>query len=175
MPLPKGAAMKKPLVILALMGTVSYGAYRMIGSDDAKSEAPVVQDGEQLVLDRIWIDHIPKNDRDTIQVFAAISEEPFGIFQAASSWKGNYELFRYESNGNTLRIVYPQSNDRETVKHNARRCTENQMDFCLELSGGSRGVKRYYSRKGWEIENVSSVSDLHDRADALLSTLEVAK
>jgi hypothetical protein len=25
------------------------------------------------------------------------------------------------------------------------------MDFCLELDGASRGVKRYYSREGWEI------------------------
>jgi len=163
--------MKKPLLILALMGTVSYGAYRMIGSSSRSSDQPAVQDGEQLVLDRIWIDHIPRNERDTIQVFAAITEEPFGVFQAASTWKGQYEVFRYEAKGNELRIVYPQSNDKETVKHNARRCSENQMDFCLELSGGSRGVKRYYSRKGWEIENVKSVGDLHDRADALLQTL----
>ena len=146
--------MKKPLLILALMGTVSYGAYRLMSSPE-KSEAPVAQDGEQLVLDRIWIDHIPKNDRDTIQVFVAISEEPFGVFQAASSWKGAYELFRYEAHGNELRVVYPQDGKRETVKHNARRCSENQMDFCLELSGG-KGVKRYYSRKGWEIDSLAS-------------------
>jgi hypothetical protein len=167
--------MKKQLLALALLGTVSYGAYRLIGSSSTDTPAPVVNDGEQLVLDRIWIDHIPKNDRDTIQVFAAISEEPFGVFQAASSWKGNYELFRYEPSGNQLKIVYPQTNDRETVKHNARRCSENQMDFCLELSGGSRGVKRYYSRKGWEIENVKTLSDLHDRTDALMATFEEAK
>jgi hypothetical protein len=160
--------MKKPLLILALMGTVSYGAYRMMSSP-TQSEAPVAQDGEQLVLDRIWIDHIPKNDRDTIQVFVAISEEPFGVFQAASQWKGNYELFRYEAHGNELRVVYPQDNKRDTVKHNARRCSENQMDFCLELSGG-KGVKRYYSRKGWEIENVSSAADLAARTEAVLTT-----
>jgi hypothetical protein len=162
--------MKKPLLILALMGTVSYGAYRMLGSSETKSEAPVAQDGEQLVLDRIWIDHIPKNDRDTVQVFVAISEEPFGVFQAASSWKGAYELFRYEAHGNELRVVYPQTNSRETVKHNAKRCSENQMDFCLELSGG-KGVKRYYSRKGWEIENVSSAAELQVHTEALLTTL----
>ena len=162
--------MKKHLMILALLGTVSYGGYRLLGSSSTKTEAPVAQDGETLTLDRIWIDHIPKNDRDTIQVFAAISEEPFGVFQAASSWKGAYELFRYEAKGNELRVVYPQSNDRETVKHNARRCSENQMDFCLELSGG-KGVKRYYSRKGWEIENVTSARELADRTEAILSTL----
>src|SRR5688572_9077896 len=136
-------AMKKTALILALTATAAYGAFRLFGSDDTKP-APVVTDGEQLVLDRIWIDHMPRNDRDTIQFFAAISEEPFGVFQAASSWKGSYELFRYQASGSELRIVYPQTNERETVKHKARRCTDNGMDFCLELDGG-KGVKKYYS------------------------------
>ena len=160
--------MKKIALTLALIGTVSYGAYRLLDRDEPKPQA---QDSEQLVLDRIWIDHMPKNDRDTIQFFAAISEEPFGIFQAASSWKGAYELFRYQANGNELRIVYPQTNDRETVKHKARRCNDNGMDYCLELDGGTRGVKRYYSRKGWEIDGATSVDDVTKRTEQLIHTL----
>lgn len=162
--------MKKQLLALVLLGTVSYGGYRWLSSSDATS-APVAKDGEQLVLDRIWIDHIPRNERDTVNVFVAITEEPFGVFQASSQWKGNYELFRYEAKGNELKVIYPQNNDRETVKHTAKRCSDNGMDFCLEMSGGSRGVKRYYSRKGWEVEQVGSARELADRAEALVSTL----
>jgi len=161
--------MKKLALIVVVLGAMGYGGYRWLGDDD--KPAVKATDGEQLVLDRIWIDHLPKNDRDTIQVFAAISEEPFGVFQAASSWKGAYELFRYESRGNELRIFYPQSNERETVKHKARNCSENQMDYCLELDGGSRGVKRYYSRKGWEIEGASA-TEIDDRIDAFVKTLK---
>lgn len=164
--------MKKPLLTLALLGTLSYGAYRMFGSDSKPAATqPVAEATEQLTLDRIWIDHIPRNERDTIQVFAAITEEPFGVFQAASQWKGAYELFRYEGHGNELRVIYPQSNDRETIKHNARPCKEASFDYCLELSGG-RGVKKYYSRKGWEIENVHSAAELNDRTDHILSTIQ---
>lgn len=162
--------MKKQLLALVLLGTVSYGGYRWLASDDTPAQT-AVKDGEQLVLDRIWISHIPKNERDTINVFAAISEEPFGVFQAASQWKGAYELFHYEARGNELKVVFPQNNDRETVKHTAKRCSENGMDFCLELSGGSRGVKRYYSRKGWEIDHVDSAKQLAERAEALVQTL----
>jgi hypothetical protein len=164
--------MFKKLVILAALTGVAFGAYRLTRSgDDKKPTAVEAVDGEQLVLDRIWIDHLPRNDRDTIQAFAAISEEPFGVFQAASTWKGGYELFRYEARGNELRIHYPQNNERETVRHKARACSENQMDYCLELDGGSRGVKRYYSRKGWEIEGVHSSAQLQDFTDHLLSTI----
>ena len=106
------------------------------------------------------------------QVANGISEDPFGVFQAASAWKGQYEAFRYEGHGNELRVVYPQSNERETVKHKARACSDNQMDFCLELDGGTRGVKRYYSRKGWEIEGVKSGAELADRTNAVLQSLD---
>ena len=34
------------------------------------------------------------------------------------------------------------------------------MDFCLELEGSSRGVKKYYSREGWEIGNVRDIDTL---------------
>ena len=159
--------MKKIALAVALIGTVSYGAYRLLDRDEPKA---VATDGEQLVLDRIWIDHMPKNDRDTIQLFAAISEEPFGVFQQSSTWKGNYELFRYQASGNELRIVYPQTNDRETVKHKARRCSDNGMDYCLELDGG-RGVKKYYSRKGWEIDSNASVDEVTKRTEQLIHTL----
>lgn len=162
--------MKKTAMVLALVGATGYGAYRWISSDDAKPAQTATLDGEQLVLDRIWIDHMPKNDRDTIQFFAAITEEPFGVFQAASSWKGQYELFRYQTSGNELHVTYPQTGDRETVKHKARRCSDNGMDYCLELDGG-RGVKKYYSRKGWEIDGAASAEDVTKRIDSLVHTL----
>jgi hypothetical protein len=166
------AGMKKPLLILAALGSLSYGAYRMFGSHDSKPAAqPVAEVNEGLTLDRIWIDHIPRNERDTIQVFVAISEEPFGIFQAASQWKGAYEMFRYEAHGNELRVIYPQNNDRETIKHSARACNDGSFDYCLELKGG-RGVKKYYSRKGWEIENVHSQAELDDRTDHILQSIK---
>lgn len=105
-----------------------------------------------LVTDRIWIDHIPRGERDTIKVFAAVSEHSVGVFQSTSQWRGAYEAFRYEAGGGELRLLFPQSGDRETVRVKARRCSENGMDFCLELDGASRGAKRYYSREGWEIK-----------------------
>jgi len=158
--------MKKALLALALVGTVSYGAYR-IATDD-----PTRADSEPLVLDRVWIDHVPRSERDTVQVFIAISEEPMGAFQASSMWKGTYELFRYQASGRELKIVYPQTGDRETVQAVGRRCTEGGMDYCLELDGGTRGVKRYYSREGWEIDGVKTAAELRARTDAVIDALD---
>ena len=41
----------------------------------------------------------------------------------------------------------------------------------MEIEGTSRGVKKYYSRKGWEIESVPSAKDLAARADMIVHEL----
>ena len=40
------------------------------------------------------------------------------------------------------------------------------MDFCLELEGSSRGVKKYYSREGWEIGTVRDITDVEITGDS---------
>src|SRR5438128_1346837 len=102
--------MKKALLVTALLATVGYGGWRLVRHGDS---AQTTMDDSKLALDRIWIDHIPKNDRDMFQLFAAISEEQFGVFQQTSSWKGAFELFQFRANGDKLRVVFPQTNDKE--------------------------------------------------------------
>ena len=152
--------MKKALLAVVAVAGATYGVYQW--RSDSK---PAPKADDDLIVDRLWIDHIPRNDKDIIQIFAAITEEPVGIFQATSQWKGEFELFRYERSGSELRVVFPQTNTKDRVKAKATRCNQRGMDFCLELEGSSRGVKKYYSREGWEI---GSVKD----ADALLKKLD---
>jgi len=147
--------MKKALLATVVIAGAGYGVYRW------RSEpAPVAKHNADLVTDRLWVDHIPRNERDVIQIFAAITEEPIGIFQATSVWKGEFELFRYEAHGGELRLVYPQSGTKEKVTARATECDRNGMDFCLELEGSSHGVKKYYSREGWEIGSAADLKKL---------------
>jgi hypothetical protein len=127
---------------------------------------------KMTALDRIWIDHLPKTESDTIHIFAAITQEPMGIFQATSQWKGNFELFVYEAHGDTIRAVYPQDRSKEELKVSARTCSDmRDMDYCLEIKGASRGPKKYYSRKGWEIEAASTPDDIALRGKAIVKQL----
>ena len=151
--------MKKGLLALVVVAGVGYGVVRWQGTT---TRAP--QQQADLITDRLWIDHIPRNDRDTIQIFAALTEEPVGVFQATSQWKGEFELFRYEQHGGELRMLFPQTGTRDRVKAKATECDRGGMDYCLELEGASRGVKRYYSREGWEIGSRRDI-------DALARTL----
>jgi hypothetical protein len=122
-----------------------------------------------VALDRIWIDELPKTARDNANVFAAVTSQPLGIFQSASQWRGTHELFTYEALGDELRVVYPQTRERETVTVRAWSCKEHGMDYCLELSGASRGVKRYRSKRGMEIDAVTRPAELRTRIAAALA------
>ncbi|MDB4961100.1 MAG: hypothetical protein JWP01_1099 [Myxococcales bacterium] len=158
--------MKKTLLVLALVSTGTYAAWRWQSSPEPKAAASVT------ATDRIWIDHLPTSERDTFHVFAAITEEPIGIFQATSQWKGNFEMFRHETHGDTIKAVYPQDKSREEIKVKATECKElREMDYCLEMHGASRGVKKYYSRKGWEIDGVHDAAELARRGEAAVQQL----
>jgi hypothetical protein len=116
-------------------------------------------------LDRVWIDGMPNTPRDTENLFVAVSNESMGVFQSGSQLKGHYELFTHEARGDELRVLYPQTGERETVRVRAWRCNERGMDYCLELSGATRGVKRYRSKAGMEIGETTSAEQLLERIE----------
>jgi len=152
-------AMKK-ILALALVSTVAYGGWRWHQHGSSSADA-----GPRLAFDRLWIDHLPRTERDTVQIVVLFHDESMGVFQATSRWKGTYEGFVYEANDGELRIVYPQNGDKDKARFKATECNERDMDYCLEVSGASRGVKKYYSREGWEI---GSVDEAEQRLQSLV-------
>jgi hypothetical protein len=42
------------------------------------------------------------------------------------------------------------------------------MSYCLELTGSRRGVQRYRSRKGWELESSADVEQARGRVESML-------
>jgi hypothetical protein len=134
--------MKKTILILAVVSTCVFAGWRVLRGGDSAT-APSDGDDEGLMLNRLWVDHMPKHERDTINVFAAITQDPIGIFQTASVYKGQYELFTHETHRGEMRIVYPQNGERERVKTKSHRCSKGGFDYCLEIKGASRGVKHY--------------------------------
>ena len=154
----------KKLLAVVVIAVAGYAVWNLRSNEQAVAKAEA-----NLVFDRIWIDHMPEDEKDMINIFAALTEQPIGIFQAMSAWKGNHELFEHESHGNEIRIVYGQTGEREQVKAVGTKCEpDNGMDFCLEIEGASRGVKRYYSLEGWELDGAASADDIRVRLRALV-------
>lgn len=155
--------MKRALITVVVAAT-SLVAWRYTHTDPADG-------GGKLVLDRLWIDHVPKHDRDPIKVFVALTDQPVGIFQTTSTWKGEYEVFQFEKVGGEFRAIYPQTGDREKFTAKGSACSEHGMDYCLEMTGASRGAMHYYSMKGWELDGTADVHATERAIEARLDAL----
>lgn len=149
--------MRKILIVTAALAGVGYGVSHWRASSGAVS----TEHDTRLVKDRVWIDHIPRSETEKMNVFVALSQRsrqpPIGIFEQVSMWEGHFEAFRYEQHGEEWRIVLPQTGDKETLTIKGSECNESGMDYCLEVTGASRGPTRYYSRRGWEVRSLDAV------------------
>jgi len=153
----------KKLLLLLLLILGAYLLWRWWRGDSAEAAR-----GQELFYDRIWVDHLPKNDTDTFQIMVAVTEQPMGVFQQTSRWKGQFELFRYTARGDgQVELVYPQTGTREKVRYRAWKCSEQSFDFCMQIDGASRGIKKYYSLEGMEI-GTHTLTEAQSRAQRLL-------
>jgi hypothetical protein len=144
--------MRKLVITLALVVVVGV-SWRALG--------PARDGDNRLLFGRMWIDQLPFAPTDFVKTFVVNGRRPFGAFVERSQWKGTWEGFRYQRSGDgELDLVFPQARQREHVRVRASACNERGFDFCLDVEGASRGVKRYYSRKGWEVRDVDTSADL---------------
>ena len=153
----------KSILLVAGLAVGGLAVWRWHGSAPAADD--IQAPDAKLVRDRLWIDHIPKNERDMIKIFAMLSDESVGVFQNTSAWRGEYDVFRFEMSGDEARLLFPQTGDREKVRARAGKCREAGFDFCLELSGNKHGTKRYYSREGWDLRSSADARMLVDQLE----------
>ncbi len=157
--------MKKTLLVVALVSTASYAGWKLTRDGDG---SPATTASDVKATDRVWIDKLPRSEREMFNVFLAITDESLGVFQTTSVWKGSYEAFQFEAHGNELRVKFPQDGAKEKLTVSARKCSEAGMDYCLEITGSSRGVKKYYSREGWEIDASVTADELDEQAQRVI-------
>jgi len=150
----------KKLVVVMVVAVIGVVGWRMHSHRALDAGA---QDGRDVLAGRVWLDRMPTNDRDSFNVFALLPNNKIGVFQTRSVWRGVYEAFRYQRSGGQLDATFPQSGDTEQLTIKARRCNERGMDFCLDITGNSRGAHRYYSRKDWVIKSLADEQALVDQ------------
>lgn len=134
----------KMMTVTAMALAAVAGAYGLLSSRGSDTKT---------LVGRIWIERIPRNDTDQVELVALLADEPIGVFRRASQYEGSFALFRYELRGNDkVQLLFPQDRSKHEAAFDARPCDVKGFDYCLELSGAPRGAPKYYSRKEWEIE-----------------------
>lgn len=140
--------MKKLLVVASAVGVMA-GGWKL-------AHRHHVDDSRVEVTDRVWVDHMPKNDRDLLRVIVAQThnrhENNVGFVQFGSRWHAQFDGFRFEKTGNDLAVEFPQNSWRATWHTKVTRCSVGDFTLCLEITA-PRGTFHYFSRDDWRIGN----------------------
>jgi hypothetical protein len=142
----------KKIVTLAVAGGLAWGLWKvggMLWSDDDAS-------GTKHVVNQVWIERIPADQRDMIR-FVAFVKHPrgrIGVAGKGSQWRQFLEGFQWALEGDRMTVVFPQDRVRANLRVRSWECEGEAPDpftLCLEVSQGDRKA-RFYSREDWVIE-----------------------
>lgn len=141
----------KSKLILAVLGLVGLLAWMRAGGDAPEAQ----RDDDNLrkvLVNRVWIDHLPRSFKDKVHVFVLVGEQRMGGFQHASAFEGDFAVFQWSlEHGKRLGITMLQSDAEHSLR--VRVATEGcgGFDYCLRVKGAPRGAKRYVSQADWVI------------------------
>jgi hypothetical protein len=141
------------LLFAVVAGCHSAAPSRNVAPDEA----------EKLLINRNWLDHMPKSETERLHVFRFVPNMGGGVFQDRTLYAGQFELFTFERTGEQIRFDLPHTGEKKTVGYTIEALDDGQdgLDLKLTLDGSPRGPSVYYGMRR------ESAADL----DASLRTL----
>ena len=102
----------------------------------------------KLLLDRNWIDRMPATERDKLHVYRFVPSMGGGVFQDRTLYKGTFELFHFDSSGDELHFVLPETHQ-DVVSKFRIDSVDGPVPFDLKLiiEADPRGPSVYYGMR----------------------------
>jgi hypothetical protein len=110
---------------------------------------PSVSDGEaaRILVDRNWLDVWPEDKDDRLHVYRFVPSMGGGVFQDRTVFHGEFELFTFEIEGDTLELVLPHTGDTVRTRFRIDRVDgPTPFDLRLTLDKDPRGPRVYFGR-----------------------------
>lgn len=114
-------------------------------SSSSPSRAVSADEAGHLLLDRNWIDRMPRSDRDHLFVYRFVPSMGGGVFQDRTLYKGTFELFSFAVAGDQLRFRLHETKQTVTSPF-AIEPVDGPAPFDLKLTirDDPRGPHVYY-------------------------------
>jgi hypothetical protein len=115
----------------------------------AKKSGIVDRDeARKLLLDRNWIDRMPETTRDRLHVYRFVPSMGGGVFQDRTLYKGTFELFMFETNGDEIRFNLPETEQKIVSKFHIETVDgPKPFDLKLTIDADPRGPQVYYGMR----------------------------
>ena len=157
---------RSKMVGLGLAAATAWGAWtvgsKLLG-DDAETE------GTRFVVNQVWLERLPTNDRDMIGHLALIKhpEGRVGIAGRSSNWRHFIEAYLWKLKGNSLELFFPQDEVHGKVEVKTYDCKGSApapFEICMDIKARNRSVT-YYSKREWKIEPRNAADSLDALAE----------
>lgn len=144
----------KIFLTLLVLGGLAYGAFHFIAGTQS-------EDDELLIFNRYWMSKVPETETDYFYDFFILVQANRGAFAKMSHYRFEEEIFEYERSGQTLEVLFPQTDRRQAIRYEITRCDDYPpYGLCLDLSKNPwGGPTRYYSyaENQGSVENRSEI------------------
>lgn len=146
------------LSLIGLMGAL------LVWMLDIGSCGPAKKPGDGVLVNRVWADRVPRNQRDMVLNLALIAKAKrrVGAVVRHSSWRLVADLLRFDADARTLTITSLQDQTSVRFGYRTWRCKNEApkgYDLCLELTRGGRKL-RMYSKSKEAFSEDQSVEDV---------------
>ena len=121
----------------------------------------------KLLLDRNWLDRVPKKIDDKLHVYRFVPSMGGGVFQDRTIFFGTFELFTFEADGSRIRFNLLHTGDKRVSRYTIEPLATpgpDGVDLMLTIDDDPRGPKRYY---GWRNEGKDLDAHLKSLGGAL--------
>jgi hypothetical protein len=140
------------LVALALVGACSFGVWK-VGSALLSDEAQATKHA----VNHLWIDHAPRDDRDLIGNIIILDhpQGQVGVTGRSSQWRIRMDVFRWQLDGGTLELFFPQDRIRAKVQIETWECAGEApapFELCMKVTNPRGASMMFYSREDWKID-----------------------
>ena len=148
---------------LPLLVVLSLAACSGSSSSSSQGDRLPPDEAASVLIDRNWIDIWPTSKTERLHVYRFTPAMGGGVYQDRTIFKGTFELFMFEIDGDHLAIELPETDDAVRTGYRIDRVDGPEpFDLRLTLERSPRGPKVYYGRTA---ERAASwpIRDLTDR------------
>jgi hypothetical protein len=126
------------LLALATAACSSSKQSDIVGDDEAR----------KLLLDRNWIDRMPETETDRLHVYRFVPSMGGGVFQDRTIFKGEFELFTFETAADEIRFNLPHTHTKVVSKFHIEKVDgPDPFDLKLTIHADPRGPSVYYGMR----------------------------
>ncbi len=129
---------------------IAFSLVAALAACSHKKASGIVDDAEarKLLLDRNWIDVMPKTERDKLHVYRFVPSMGGGVFQDRTIFKGTFELFQFSTERDEIHFDLLETHDQVTSKFRIETVDgPKPFDLKLTIDADPRGPQVYYGMR----------------------------